>query len=94
MWFWFYREGYYSIEILFPVQAKKLLVLWKIKTDPFLGDKLLSRFKNTCDKKEFWIGKHSKYSKLLQHLLKANKIKQYRGEKYRKVNTKSTMDSI
>ena len=53
MWFRFYRRGYYSIEILFPVHGKKLLVLWKIKTDPFLGDKLLSRFKNKCDKKEF-----------------------------------------
>ena len=72
MWFWFYRRGYYSIEILFPVHAKKLLVLRKIKTDPFLGDKLLSRFKNKCDKNEFWIGKHSKYSKLLPHYSEEN----------------------
>ena len=72
MRFWFYRRGYYSIEILFPVHAKKLRVLRKIKTDLFLGYKLLSRFKNKCDKNEFWIAKHSKYSKLLLHHSEVN----------------------
>ena len=93
MWFWFYRRGYYSIEILFPVHAKKLLVLWKIKIDPLLGDKLLSRIKKKCDKKEFGIGKRSKNSKLIPHHSEVNYSINWKQMKSNNIVTKNTEKS-